>query len=267
MNLRAIRPNTQKLVDISVPLPSHSSSDSWASITSDDYTEDREVNFFELHASLALIQAEAFEKLLSVEARQRLATFTASAFKSIISKLDIWRRTNPLADADAPSMLNSMYRSDVVHSIILEASYFGTLYQLHAANALRAFARRLDVFSPNGLRSAAGLISFDVFADAQRLLEFAALIPQGNVSVTWVTMHAIIVALCMVLACNIPGNGILGMMPHPPNLAANMRLYKDTLAALDLATVQANNTDLTSKINVCHHLHAQVKEDDYLDQG
>lgn len=185
MNLRAIRPNTQKLVDISAPLPSLSSSDAWTSISSGNYSVDREVNVFALHASLALIQADALEELFSVKARQCSPTLTATAFESIISKLDIWRRTNPLADANAPSMLKSMYRSDVVHSITLEASYFETLYQLHAANALGAFTYRLDVFSPTGLRSAAGLISLDIYADAHRLLEFAALISQGNVSVTW----------------------------------------------------------------------------------
>jgi hypothetical protein len=185
MNLRAIRPNTQKLVDISAPLPNLSSSDSWASIAPDSYSVDGEVNVFALHASLALIQAEALEELFSVKARQRSAILTASTFESIISKLNIWRRTNSLANAEAPAMLKSMYRSDVVHSITLEASYFETLYQLHAANALGAFAHRLDVFSPAGLRSAARLISFDIYADAHRLLGFAALISQGNVSVTW----------------------------------------------------------------------------------
>jgi hypothetical protein len=185
MNLRAIRPNTQKLVDISAPLPNPSSADSWASISSNNYSADGEVNVFSLHASLALIQAEALEELFSVKARQRSPTLTATAFESIVLKLDIWRRTNPLADANAPAMLKSMYRSDVVHSITLEASYFETLYQLHAANALGAFTHRLDVFSPTGLRSAAGLISFEIYADAHHLLEFAALISQGNVSVTW----------------------------------------------------------------------------------
>jgi hypothetical protein len=185
MSLRAIRPNTQKLVDISAPLPNPISSDSWASISPDNFSVGGEVNIFALHASLALIQAEALEELFSIKARQCSPTLTATAFESTISKLDIWRRTNPLADANAPTMLKSMYRSDVVHSITLEASYFETLYQLHAANALGAFTHRLDVFSPVGLRSAAGLISFEIYSNAHRLLEFAALISQGNVSVTW----------------------------------------------------------------------------------
>jgi hypothetical protein len=57
-------------------------------------------------------------------------------------------------------------------------------------------------------------------------------------------------------------NETVSAMLHPANLAANMRLYKETLGALEVAAVQANDTDLISKIDVCRHLHAQVKEHD-----
>jgi hypothetical protein len=49
-------------------------------------------------------------------------------------------------------------------------------------------------------------------------------------------------------------------MLHPANLAANMCLYKETWGALELAAVQANDAETVSKIDVCRHLHAQVKE-------
>jgi hypothetical protein len=42
-----------------------------------------------------------------------------------------------------------------------------------------------------------------------------------------------------------------------------MRLYQETLGALELAAVQANDAELISKIDVCRHLHAQVKEHNY----
>jgi hypothetical protein len=56
-------------------------------------------------------------------------------------------------------------------------------------------------------------------------------------------------------------------MLDTPNFAANMRLYKDTLGALEFAAVQANDPDLTSQIDVCRHLYAQVSEDDWLCQA
>jgi hypothetical protein len=185
MNLRANRPNTQKLVDISVPLPDLNSINSLALDTSANTTGQREVNLFALHSSLAVIQAEALEELFSVKARQQSPALIATSFRSVISKLQLWRRSNPLAAIDATRMLSSMYRSDVMHSVMLEGSYFEFLYQLHAANTLGAFHRRIDVFSADSLRSAAGLMSFDIYSDAQRMLELANLVSQGDLSVTW----------------------------------------------------------------------------------
>jgi hypothetical protein len=82
-------------------------------------------------------------------------------------------------------MLNSVFRSDLVHFVVLEASYFRTLYQLHAANALGAFSTRTDVFGPNELRAAAWLIPTEMYGDAQRLLTMTSLISSGTVAVTW----------------------------------------------------------------------------------
>lgn len=184
-SLRANRPNTQRLIDISVQLPSASSSDWWISKEPVNETEDWKLNVFALRASLALIQAEASEELFSVKARRRPAPVSATIFKEIIRKLEDWRRNNPLSEVDAAGMLSSMYRPDVLLLIELEAAYFETLYQVHAAYALGAFNRRLDVFVPEELKAAAERISPAIYADAQRLLSLAALVPQGNVSVTW----------------------------------------------------------------------------------
>ncbi|KAF2096270.1 hypothetical protein NA57DRAFT_59327 [Rhizodiscina lignyota] len=267
MGLRTTRPNAPKLADISVPPPRASSSDWWTSNSSVDDTAEWKLNVFALHASLALIQAEASEELFSVKARHRSADLTAIVFKSIISKLEIWRQTNPLAETDATSMLHSMYQSDAVHLIILEASYFETLYQIHAASVLGAFTRRLDVFLPNELRSAAGRICFGIYVDAQRLLTLAGLVPQGNVSITWITMHALIAALCTVLAYNIRRNGDSNAIVDTLDIAANMRLYKNILESLELAVSETNDPGLTSQVNVCRHLYGQIKDDEWLSQS
>jgi hypothetical protein len=75
-------------------------------------------------------------------------------------------------------------------------------------------------------------------------------------------MNALIASLCTVLACQIRRSETVSAILHPDNLAANMRLYKETLGALELAAVQANDAELISKIDVCRHLHAQVREHD-----
>lgn len=184
MSLHSNRPNTQKLEDINVPLPSANSSDWWASDESVDDSTDWKLNVFALRASLALIQAEASEELFSVKARRRSPAVQEKMFQTIVSKLENWRRNCPLAEIGSPSML-SMYHVDLVHLNILEASYFETLYQIHAAHALEAFNRRIDVFNSENLKLATGKIDSAIFGDAQRLLTLASIVPQGNVSVTW----------------------------------------------------------------------------------
>jgi hypothetical protein len=182
--LQEMRPNTQRLVDISVPLPNLINSRPWLSDVS-DVVLDQALNFFPLHVSLSLIQAEALEDLFSVRARQRAPVDTATVFRNIVAELELWKTTNPLSGKNGLSMLNSMYRSDVVYAVVLEASYFATLYQLHATNAIGDFSLRADVFSPDNLRTIAGTIYREIYADALRLLEFAAVASQGNVAVTW----------------------------------------------------------------------------------
>jgi hypothetical protein len=39
-----------------------------------------------------------------------------------------------------------------------------------------------------------------------------------------------------------------------------MRFYKETLGALELAAIQANDAEFISKIDVCRHFYGQVKE-------
>jgi hypothetical protein len=184
MNLREMRPNTQKLVDIGVTLPTLADSNSWLLNTS-EVVLNQAINFFPLHASLAIIQAEASEELFSVRARQRAPAITTTIFGNMIAELEIWKNTNPLSGTNGLSILNSMYRSDVIHSMNLEASYFATLYQLHAANAIGGFSLKADVFSPDNLRTIAGMICSTIYVDARRLLEFAAVATQGTVSVIW----------------------------------------------------------------------------------
>jgi hypothetical protein len=186
MSLRANRPTTQRLVDISAPLPSLRSPNWWNTNDSDGQLVFGEGNIFAFHASLALIQAEALDELFSIKARQRSASLTTDAFNSVISKLKNWRKTGLLADKDASSRLKSTFQSDVAHALVLEAFYFETIYQLHAAYALCAFTRRMGVLTATELITASRLTASDIYADGQRLLEFAAaLIPHGNLTAIW----------------------------------------------------------------------------------
>lgn len=140
MSLRANRSTTQRLADISVPLPNARSLDWCALNLSNDHCTTWKVNILTLNSSLALIQAECADELFSASARRRPASLITGTFNGIISKLDAWKKSNPLFGVDTPSMIARVYQSDIVHTVILEASYFETLYRLHASKILAALA-------------------------------------------------------------------------------------------------------------------------------
>lgn len=185
ISLRASRSTTQRVVDIAVPLPNAHAADWWTLGPSDNRCITMKVNIFTLHASLALIQAECSEDLFSVSARRQPPRSTTATFNNLVIRLDSWKRSNPLTTMEASTMLAEMYQSEILHCVILESSYFETLYRLHASKTLGAFTHRLDVFSNTSLKSASARIHFDIFTDAQKLLQMSGLIPQGNLSVTW----------------------------------------------------------------------------------
>jgi hypothetical protein len=73
-----------------------------------------------------------------------------------------------------------------------------------------------------------------------------------------VTIHALIAALCTVLACHISGNQILHAMVFASN--ADKNLYYETLRTLERAAELAKDVDLSSKLVVCRELYAKFRE-------
>lgn len=184
--LSEVRPLTQRLADISTPLPESHAGDWWTSGEgTQGQSEQWNSNVFALHAQLAVIQAESLEELFSVKARERSATSQAASYNNVITKLAGWRSKSVFTSLSPRDIYTSMYRSDLVHTIILEATYFRTLYQLHAASALGGFTRRIDVFGPMALRSMAAIGTHALHQDARRFLTLIALMPSENTSTTW----------------------------------------------------------------------------------
>ena len=103
----------------------------------------------------------------------------------MLAKLVAWACRNPLSRIDGCDMVRSMYRSDIVLCVVLEAAYFRMLYQLHACRALGGWREKVDVFSPEALRLVMQLDNRVLVDGARRFLELTVLMPQGNLSVTW----------------------------------------------------------------------------------
>ena len=180
-----LRPSSQRLAEITTPLPDSFDQDWWAPPNHSQKTGEWSINVFSLHAALAVIQAEMREELFSVKARSRWPGHMSFAYRTIASNLAKWRRSNVLPNLDASGLLQSSYRSDIVHLVVLEASYFCTLFHLHASHILGNFTTSTDVLSSVALRALMHTGVHNCVDDAQRFLSLAALLANGIHPVTW----------------------------------------------------------------------------------
>jgi len=186
MSLATMRQCAQNRSEIAVALPNEYDTDWWAGKPTPIATEPGACfNLFALNTSLALIQAEALETLFSLQSRSYPTSVLQANLQAILLQLQAWRRKSVIFSAEVQQLYISMYRSDIVHLIVLEATYFRTLYQLHAVLVLGTFGTKWDVLSGNSLRALAALDMTSCVADARRLLSLSALVAGANISTTW----------------------------------------------------------------------------------
>ncbi|KAK6407328.1 hypothetical protein LTR81_018096 [Elasticomyces elasticus] len=110
MSFSSMRQGTQSLSEIACSLPDDRNKDWWSEC---HCSVGPGVNIFALHTGLAVIQAEALERLFSVKSRQLTDTVLESTYLDILDRLQAWRRLN--IDMAVQEVFKSMFRSDVVH--------------------------------------------------------------------------------------------------------------------------------------------------------
>jgi len=169
LSMYALKPSTHKHTDITIGLPNANNCDWWSAYPESSF-DGTSINILSLHSSLAVIQTQALEELFSAKANAQ-PTKQRVAFQSIIAELAIWRRNSGLAT------VTGLQGSDLLHLIILEASYFRTVYQLEASQQTGHFTYRQDMFSHIALRSQRHQQQSGVYRDACRLLSLLASLP------------------------------------------------------------------------------------------
>jgi hypothetical protein len=176
LSMCALKPITQKHTDIMIGLPSAHGSDWWNNGIRDGRSTSPGMKTFCLHASLAVIQAQALEEVFSPRANSQPAR-QAITVHAILTNLSNWRKDSNFA---SPEGLQS---SDLLHLATLEASSFRTLYQLVAAQQVGHFAYRQDLFSHISLRAQRHARPSTFYDAATRLLSLLALLPAEIASV------------------------------------------------------------------------------------
>jgi hypothetical protein len=176
LSMFALKPSTHKHADITIGLPNAHDGDWWSihpQSTFDSMSGPSGINLFFLRSSLAVIQSQALEQVFSAKANLQ-PTQQSIAVQSITAHLATWRWNSGL------TTVTGLQGSDLLHMIVLEASYFRTLYQLEAASQTGRFTYRQDMFSHSALRSQRHSQQSVVYEDACRLLSLLASLPADS---------------------------------------------------------------------------------------
>lgn len=222
-------PTTQRREDIVAPKPDENPSDSLGAVIAAE--GHWKVNIFSLRVNLALLQAEAIEQVLSVWARNKAPLDVDAAATIVLARLQVFH-SHEIFELSPAQLFELLYRSDIVHTVSLEASYFATIYRLHAFLALDNNPR-INPFAIETLRRIATMTEHKSYAEAKRLLNLLPIAPRGDVGLYWHQHRPLIAALVTVLAYHV--NNPNGPAPTKDEL----RGYNDLI--LDLGTLVENS--------------------------
>ena len=140
------------------------------------------VDIFSLRAELALLQAEAYERILSVGARKSSAQHLSATFDGMLARFERYR-DHHLLRSEPCDLRKAFYQADMIHILVLEASYFQMLYRLYALSVLQ-WNFSVDVFSPDIVAKVAPSMSDSCHDCAARVLALFSTVPQGDTAVS-----------------------------------------------------------------------------------
>jgi hypothetical protein len=184
-------PTTHRREDIVAPKPEEDPADTLGAVVAAE--GHWKVNVFALRVNLALLQAEAIEQVLSVKARNTAPLHVEAAAANVIAHLQVFHN-HELFNLSPNQLFQLLYRSDIVHTVGLEATYFATVYRVHAFLALDKNPR-INPFTPDGLRRMSTIKEQKSYPEAKRLLSLLPIAPHGDVGLYWMHNEPLVAAL------------------------------------------------------------------------
>ena len=141
-------------------------------------------NIFRLHVELALLEAEFMEQVLLPRSARSSDCPENAELRSINSRLEEWRR-NWLFELDAQDLRSALHRSDLVHVVVLESTYFSTAYAFGTYIAPTSHAGH-NPFSAEGLMEGISKQKAQMlYKDARRFINLLRLIPGDDIASNW----------------------------------------------------------------------------------
>jgi hypothetical protein len=245
-------PTTQRREDIVAPKPEENPADSLGAVVAAE--GHWKVNVFSLRVNLALLQAEAIEQVLSVKARNTAPLDVEAATAIVVARLRAFH-DHELFNLSRAQLFQLLYRSDIAHTVSLEASYFATIYRLHAFLALDKNPR-INPFALDGLHRMSAMTEQKAYPEARRLLNLLPIAPRGDVGMYWMQHQTLIAALITVLAHHVNN-------PEEPGPTKDdMREYNDLIVDLGILAEESahiGNTDIAHARELCMSLFLKLE--------
>ena len=244
-------PTTHRREDIVAPKPEEDPSDSLGAVVAAE--GQWKVNIFSLRVNLALLQAEAIEQVLSVKARNTAPADLDAATALVLARLQAYH-DHEIFKLSPDQLYQLLYRSDIVHTVTLEASYFATVFRLQAFMALDKNPR-INPFALDGLRRLSTMAEQKSYPEAKRLLSLLPISPRGDSGLYWKEHQIFIAALVVVLAHH------LNNPKQPQATKDEIRAYNELVADLGILDKRANdeNTHIAQARELCMSLLVRLE--------
>jgi hypothetical protein len=226
-------PTTQRREDIVAPKPDENPSDSLGAVVAAE--GHWKVNIFSLRVNLALLQAEAIEQVLSVKARNTAPLDVDAAATIVLARLQAFHN-HELFNISPTQLFTLLYRSDIAHTVNLEASYFATVYRLHAFLALDKNPK-MNPFAINTLRRLSTITEQRSYPEAKRLLSLLSIAPRGDVGLYWTQHRSLIAALVTVLSYHVNNPN------EPAPTKEELRGHNEFIADLGILVQKSTDND------------------------
>lgn len=239
-------PTTHRREDIVAPKPEENPSDSLGAVVSAE--GHWKVNVFRLRVELALIQAEAIEQVFSIKARNTAPQDLDAAAALVLARLQGFHE-HEIFKLSPAQLFQLLYRSDITHTVTLEASHFATVFRLTAFLALDKNPR-INPFRLDGLRRLSTIKVQRSYGAAKRLLSLLPIAPRGDTGLYWMEHQVFIAALVVVLSHHLNN-------PEQPKASKDeLRVYNELVTDLRVLDKRAadENTHIAQSRELCMSL-------------
>jgi hypothetical protein len=246
-------PTTRRREDIVAPKPSEEiPADSLGAVIAAE--GHWKVNVFSLRVNLALLQAEAIEQVLSRKALDMASMDIDAATTIIITRLQAFH-DHEIFNLSPPQLFELLYRSDIAYTVSLEASYFATVYRLHAFLALDKNPR-INPFALVGLRQMPAKVHHKSHPEARKLLSLLPIGPRGDIGIYWMHHQTLVTALMTVLAHHL--HNPAEPAPTPDDLRGVNDLIAD-MGVLAEKSANVESTDIAECRELCVDMYTELK--------